>query len=392
MPTRNWSQNRPTMPLSSPMHCSSWSAREESRIRTHLFGALAVLRAGDVASLEAPARAARARNIDELERYVAAGQFPRSPFREGPRHPALVDRWGTRCALAHLIEKSGGGALLARLRALDNHAWVRELAGDAALVGWLGAAGLSAAEAARIQPSYSPYPTAFRCACSSLHSGGAIGKLLSALPVTESGAPRLCRVRVEEVLASPTSKKAPVVGSEIDAVCPARPVAGAKVLLADENSRDDVRPPAPSGMVARAIMADTVTLLSTCDVGSPYMGERQPSATVSLVRIREALKGDPDACQAAMQGIPYDPLASRRPRKARSAAPTPPEVSAPAPTPPEVSAAPVEAAPPRATEQAEEKPAPSPDLGFPQPVHYLAAGGTLLVAGTAAFFVLKRRG
>jgi hypothetical protein len=65
-----------------------------------------------------------------------------------------VDAAGTRCAIAHLIEAAGEGALVAEIARTRNNAWVREPADDPRVVAWLDANGLTLEEAARIQPSY----------------------------------------------------------------------------------------------------------------------------------------------------------------------------------------------------------------------------------------------
>ena len=56
--------------------------------------------------------------------------------------------------MAYLIERSGERGLAARIAASRNLARVRNLAGDAELLAWLGRNGLTLAEAARIQPEY----------------------------------------------------------------------------------------------------------------------------------------------------------------------------------------------------------------------------------------------
>ncbi|MDB4931641.1 MAG: hypothetical protein JWM10_4125, partial [Myxococcaceae bacterium] len=74
--------------------------------------------------------------------------------------PVFVDGDGARCAMAALIESTGDGALVDRVARAHNLAAVRELAGDPGLVAWLDRNGLTLAEAARIQPSYSAHSEA----------------------------------------------------------------------------------------------------------------------------------------------------------------------------------------------------------------------------------------
>jgi hypothetical protein len=65
-----------------------------------------------------------------------------------------VDAEGTRCAVAHLIEATGGAGVVERVARKRNHAYVRELVDDRRIADWLEREGLSAEEAALIQPSY----------------------------------------------------------------------------------------------------------------------------------------------------------------------------------------------------------------------------------------------
>ncbi len=133
---------------------------ETARIRTHLATVERALRARDVSRLSPTQRAARARNLDVLHRYWTAGVFPTNTDFPSERMPYFVDRYGVRCAMAYLIEQSGGGGLVARVAATNNNARIRELKNDPELVTWLDANGLTAAEAARIQPEYYPAPPA----------------------------------------------------------------------------------------------------------------------------------------------------------------------------------------------------------------------------------------
>lgn len=144
---------------------ASTLVREQTRLRLHFRAVLAELRAQDTAHLSGAQRRARARLIDELARYARAGRFPRNREFPGARVPAFIDAAGTRCAMAHLIESTGARGLVARVAATLNHARIPELAGDPELQAWLAQAGLSAAEAARIQPDYCFQQKAEECFC-----------------------------------------------------------------------------------------------------------------------------------------------------------------------------------------------------------------------------------
>jgi hypothetical protein len=126
---------------------------ERARIRAHLTRVEADLRATDVSALGAERRAARSRHLDRLREYRRRGVFPHN-HDLAVRTPCFVDRHGTPCAMAYLIAESGGGALVERVKRDANLARIRELERDPELVAWLDGAGLTAAEAARVQPSY----------------------------------------------------------------------------------------------------------------------------------------------------------------------------------------------------------------------------------------------
>lgn len=129
-------------------------AAERVRIRAHFDSVLVELRAAPVAHLTAAQRAARADRIAELQRYRDRGVFPHNhDFADGWM-PYFVDHRGVRCAVAHLLDASGRGELVARVAQADNNVWVPQLAGDRAFEAWLDESGLTLAEAARIQVPY----------------------------------------------------------------------------------------------------------------------------------------------------------------------------------------------------------------------------------------------
>jgi hypothetical protein len=133
---------------------TTFAATEVARLRAHFDSLDTELRARDVRSLSPAQRAARARHVERLRGYRDRGVFPRNDDFPGRRVAYFVDEQGTRCAMAHLIEASGRADLVERVRSTRNHALIPELASDPALVAWLDSAGLTAAEAARIQPAY----------------------------------------------------------------------------------------------------------------------------------------------------------------------------------------------------------------------------------------------
>jgi hypothetical protein len=101
--------------------------------------------------------------LGELARYRRRGVFPKNRDFPGRAMPYFVDADGTRCAMAHLLELGGAATLVERVARDNNNAFVRELAGDAELLAWLDAAGISVEEAAAIQPGYCDVPAKNIC-------------------------------------------------------------------------------------------------------------------------------------------------------------------------------------------------------------------------------------
>lgn len=131
---------------------------ERARLRLHFRRVLAELHG---APLPSGARAeVRARTVDALRGYATAARFPRHGGR-GRARPVFVDGFGTRCAMAHLLEHGGAAPLVARVAAERNHGYLPELARDGAVADAVRALGITPAEAARIQPCY--YPSALQC-------------------------------------------------------------------------------------------------------------------------------------------------------------------------------------------------------------------------------------
>lgn len=127
---------------------------EVERVAQHIAHAMQHAAARDVSQLSHVQKLVRSLLLEELERYRAAGRFPRNPdFAE--RTPYFIDAEGTRCAMAHLMEVGGQGELVQHIATSRNNARVKELADESQLLAWLDSAGLSVEEAAAIQPSYS---------------------------------------------------------------------------------------------------------------------------------------------------------------------------------------------------------------------------------------------
>lgn len=126
---------------------------DAERIQRHLFDTEAALRAKTPSGLTLEQSAARARNLDHLHDYAARGVFPINDASPEPI-PFFIDRYGTRCAMAALIEAEGGAAFVEHVARTRNNATVHQLTDEPALHAWLEANGMTVAEAARVQPGY----------------------------------------------------------------------------------------------------------------------------------------------------------------------------------------------------------------------------------------------
>jgi hypothetical protein len=145
--------SRPVSSVAAPE--SDARAVEVRRIRAHFDSVLAELEARDVAALGASQRDNRRILLATLSAYRDRGVFPHNYDFPGEAVPYFVDRGtGTLCAVAHLLASTGRRDIVDRVARADNNVWVPQLAEDTAFVTWLGANGLTLAEAARIQLPY----------------------------------------------------------------------------------------------------------------------------------------------------------------------------------------------------------------------------------------------
>ena len=131
------------------------SAREMevTRLVRHFDSVDLELRSRDVSHYTASQRANRAKLVSWLLDYRNAGSFPTNDRFAEPT-PFFRDKDGVLCAMAYLIARSGRTDIVDKVAATRNNAFIRDLVDDPALVTWLDSWGLTAGEAARIQPSY----------------------------------------------------------------------------------------------------------------------------------------------------------------------------------------------------------------------------------------------
>jgi hypothetical protein len=100
----------------------------------------------------------RTKLISWLRDYRNAGTFPENDRFADRAMPFFRDSRGTLCAMAYLVERSGGSDIVDHIASTRNNAFIPELTDDHALVAWLDESGLTVNEAARIQPQYGSFP------------------------------------------------------------------------------------------------------------------------------------------------------------------------------------------------------------------------------------------
>jgi hypothetical protein len=115
------------------------------------------LRGAAPPGLTAAEQRQRAQNLARLEAYAAAGVFPAADTADG-RLPTFIDDGGRRCAVAFLVEQSGGADVAARVGRRFRNAYVAAI-DDPAFEAWVARSGLTRAELALIQPTYHYHDT-----------------------------------------------------------------------------------------------------------------------------------------------------------------------------------------------------------------------------------------
>jgi len=266
---------------------------EKARLRGHFREVIAELAARDVSHLTDLQRARRAALLVELGRYASTGRFPKNRDFPAQLVPYFVDAVGTRCAVAHLVEATGDTELVSEITTHQNPARIRELEGDPALQAWLDRAGLTAAEAARIQPSYCFITKADACVCN--HAYAATG-VVEATLVTEPWSSR-AMVRIDAVHGNAGSA---MVGAELEiqTYFPNQAQPGDRLLVPVEMS-------SPSTMgygQAFIVLPDGEVELAPCGNGVPALAKED---AIAALLETNAIDGQA-ACAASLASV--DPV------------------------------------------------------------------------------------
>lgn len=130
---------------------------ERARVRGHLLFAHDILAAVDTSGWPAERRLARARNLERLQAYALAGEFPHNDDHADVFRPTFVDDAGTLCAVGALFAADRGRDAAVRVAGEFKYAFVAQI-DDGELAAWQQTSGLSTAELGLIQPTYSEPP------------------------------------------------------------------------------------------------------------------------------------------------------------------------------------------------------------------------------------------
>ena|SRR6185503_11392037 len=128
---------------------------ERKRIKLHLMIVEKELRSADISHLSDELKGHRRSMLELLNEYWKREEFPINTDYD-IKTPQIRDRYGTPCAMAHLVERSGHAELVNLLATQNNLVYIDDV-NDGPLISWLERFGLSKQEAARIQPAYDPF-------------------------------------------------------------------------------------------------------------------------------------------------------------------------------------------------------------------------------------------
>jgi len=129
---------------------------EDERVRKHLENTENKMREKDCSHLSDELKQAREEKISLLHEYWKAGNFPINTDFAQLRLPHIKDRFGTPCAMAYLIEESGGNAehkLIEHLYKNNNNVFLKDVH-DGPVIEWINKSGITKEEACQIQPTY----------------------------------------------------------------------------------------------------------------------------------------------------------------------------------------------------------------------------------------------
>ena len=152
VPSPTFDANHPLQAVDQPL-ASFRSLVERERVRAHLARAEARLRVRRPPNDVDPD--GRAAHLDALRAYWRRGEFPiNREFRR--RKPLFRGPGGTRCAMGAVVAADGRSDVVDAVVSEDNTVDLETDVPPSALVEWIDDAGLTAEEAAFVQPMYDP--------------------------------------------------------------------------------------------------------------------------------------------------------------------------------------------------------------------------------------------
>jgi hypothetical protein len=122
------------------------------RIRAHLLRTELALRSENTFGWPRELVTARAASLDRLHAYAERGEFPRNVHTPG-REPIFIDDRGIACAVGALVIASGALELAETIARDENGALLLDMR-TPGLSDWVAGSGLTAEDAALIQPQY----------------------------------------------------------------------------------------------------------------------------------------------------------------------------------------------------------------------------------------------
>ncbi len=123
---------------------------EKQRITKHLQTVEKELRAKPINNPETKKQ--RDITLSYLNEYWTKGQYPKNTDFQ-IRTPYFKDKFGTLCAMAYIVQRSGHQEIVDEIHSTNNNVYINDVT-EGSLIEWLKTSGITKEDAARIQPAY----------------------------------------------------------------------------------------------------------------------------------------------------------------------------------------------------------------------------------------------
>ncbi len=133
---------------------ASLEVDREALIQLHLLLVEEQLHSKPINELSQDQAKKRKQSLSVLRSYWQTGVFPQNTDHSYSI-PYFVDENNTACAVGHLMRAAGSNALVSKIAAEMNNAYIKEM-DEVALTAWADEHGFTVAELKWIQPSYGP--------------------------------------------------------------------------------------------------------------------------------------------------------------------------------------------------------------------------------------------